>query len=205
MEDSTMGVTPSGTSDGGTPDGASRAATASTGAPPAGAAPSGAPQTLDQWLEAQSDDVRSLVGNSVSGLKNALEAERKSRKDIEKQLREAAKKLDDGSDHRKALEETAARLQSTEQQAAFYDQAHAAGVTNLRLAYLAAQEAGLIERDGRSGGIRCDFAAMQKQFPELFGRKAGLPPGHAGNGAGAGERTPGDDMNALIRRAAGRA
>jgi len=196
MEDSTMGGTPSETSDGGTPDGAPRAAAAPVSAP-------AAPQTFDQWLEAQPDDVRSLVGSNVSGLRNALDAERKSRKDIEKQLRDAARKLEDGSDHRKALEETAARLQATEQQAAFYDQAHAAGVTNLRLAFLAAQEAGLIEKDGRSGGIRCDFAAMQKQFPELFGRKAGLPPGHAGNGAGS-ERTPGDDMNALIRRAAGR-
>lgn len=202
MDDSTTGGMPSETSDGGMPDGAPRAATAPVGAAPTGAAQNGAPQTFDQWLEAQPDDVRSLVGNSVSGLRNALEAERRSRKDIEKQLRDAAKKLDDGSDHRKALEETAARLQATEQQAAFYDQAHAAGVTNLRLAYLAAQEAGLIEKDGRSGGVRCDFAAMQKQFPELFGAKDRLPAGNAGSGTGT--RSPGADMNALIRQAAGK-
>lgn len=198
MEDSIMGVTPSGTSDGGTPDGAPRAATAPSdgirnGAPVA-------PQTFDQWLEAQPDDVRSLVGNNVSGLKNALDAERRSRKDIEKQLRDAARKLEDGSadvrDHRKALEETAARLQATELQASFYDQAHVAGVTNLRLAYLAASEASLIDKNGK-----CDFKTLQAQYPELFSAKDRLPAGNAGSGTGS--RAPGADMNTLIRQAAG--
>ena len=193
MPDTNTGETPNtgGSSD--TPNGEMPADGNRVGATPRPTTP----QTFDQWLDAQPDDVRSLVGSNVSGLKNALDAERTSRKSIEKQLRDAAKKLDDGSDHRKALEETAAKLQATELQAAFYDQAHVAGVTNLRLAHLAATESNLIDKSGR-----CNFDALQKQFPELFGAKDKLPPGHAGSGTGS--RTPGDDMNVLIRRAAGR-
>jgi len=156
------------------------------------------PLTFDAWLDQQGDDVKALLDGHTKGLKSALQEERAQRSKFEKELREAAKQLEKGSEARKSLEEQADRLQVLERQAGFYDAAHAAGVTNLRLAYLAAQDADLVSERGT-----CDFARLKADFPQLFGAEPGK--GAAGN-AGAGTQNPPKraDMNEWIRTAAGR-
>ena len=157
-----------------------------------------APLTFEDWLGQQGDDIKALLEGHTKGLKSALETERAQRSKFERELRDAAKKLEKDSDARKSLEEQADRLQVLEKQAGFYDAAHAAGVTNLRLAYLAAQDAGLVNERGT-----CDFARLKADFPQLFGAEPGK--GAPGN-AGAGTQSPPQkaDMNTFIRTAAGR-
>lgn len=159
----------------------------------------GTPATFEAWLKEQPDDVKSLLDGHTTGLKSALESEREQRKTFEKQLRDAAKKLEEGSDARKSVEEMAGQLATLQQQSAFYDAAHAAGVSNLKLAFIAAQQADLFDKKGQ-----VNFDEMKKQFPELFAAGAAKPPPSNG---GQGTRSPmpgGKDMNAYIRKAAGR-
>lgn len=157
----------------------------------------GVPPTFETWFESQPADVKSLVDSHTNGLKSALDSERQQRKDFEKKLRDAAKKLEEGSESRKAIEDMAGKLSSLEQQADFYDAAHQAGATNLRLAFLAAQESGLL--DPETGKV--DFGDLKKQFPELFGTRT-APPGNAGTGTQ--DQPTARSMNDFIRTAAGR-
>lgn len=149
------------------------------------------------WLASQGEDTKQLLDNHVAGLKTALSSERDARKALEAQVRDAAKKLEEGSEARKQLDQLATQLAGSTAQATFYDAAHSAGVANLKLAYLAAREAGLVDEKGA-----CDFTKLQAQFPELFARKPAPPPANAGNGTQ--REAPSGGMNSFIRRAAGR-
>jgi hypothetical protein len=153
--------------------------------------------TFDTWQSSLPDEQKSLIESHTKGLKSALEAERGSRKDLEKQVRELAAKAEKGSDAERQLTELANKIQESDRRADFFDAAHRAGVTNLKLAYLTATMEDLFDRKGNA-----DFEAMKKQFPELFGvRKS--PAGNAGEGTDGGTPAPAD-MNARIRRLAGR-
>ena len=155
------------------------------------------PVSYDEWIEAQDESIKTMLDDRVKGLKSALDAERGERKRYEKELRDAAKKLEAGSDARAALEEQADKLKEVERKNAFYDLAHAAGCTNLRLGYLAALEEDLIRADGTA-----DMESMKARFPELFGVKQSIPPGHAGSGHNQPPAPTG--INAWIRQQAGR-
>lgn len=156
------------------------------------------PTTFEGWLEGQEDEIKTLVTGHIGGLKSALASEREQRKEFEKKLREAASELEQGSEARKKLEGIAGELEISERRATFYEEAHAAGVTNLRLAWLAVQnDENLLDRRGQ-----VDLERMKKGYPELFGR----PKASSGN-AGAGTTSPpkpGSGMNEFIRTAAGR-
>lgn len=152
---------------------------------------------FDKWLEAQTTDVKGLIASHTSGLKSALDAERESRKKLEKELRATAAKLGEGDATRQQLEKTANDLAALSVRADFYEKAHAAGVTNLPLAYIAAQQSGLIDKDGKA-----DLDGLKTSYPELFGQRQ-PPAGNAGSGRAGGQQQP-VSMNDLIRRAAGR-
>jgi hypothetical protein len=94
----------------------------------------------------------------------------------------------------KQLTEQADRLQALEKQTSFFDRAHSAGVRNLKLAYLAAQQAGLIDDKGEA-----DFTKLRTVYPELFFQ---APTANAGNGTS--ETRTANNINDAIRRAAGR-
>jgi hypothetical protein len=159
-------------------------------------------ETLDfeTWLGRQDDTVKGLIDGHTKGLKSALESERTQRKDFERQLREAAGKLEKGSEAEQRVTKLADDLGTATRRADFYEVASAAGCTNLKLAWLAvSQDADLM--DSR-GNVRME--ALKQAFPELF--KATQQPaarGNAGSGAGQGG-TPTASMNDFIRRAAGR-
>lgn len=167
--------------DGGTPDGGAN----------------DAPITFETWLQAQPDEVRSLISTHEGGLKSALDSERKQRNELAKALKDATKDLEAGTEARKALEGLSSKLEEQERQLAFYDAATAAGVSNLKLAWIAAREAGAIDK---AGNVNMD--TLKKEYPELF-KKTPLPPGNAG--AGANGQPPGQrgGMDALIRQVAG--
>lgn len=155
------------------------------------------PQSWDAWLEAQPEDVKSLYEQHTSGLKNTVSATRKERDELAKQVKDLAKNAEKGSDLEKSLTDISAKLEAAERRAAFYEDAGKPGIDcrNPKAAYALAQADGLFDRHGAP-----DWAAIKAAAPELFGKPT--PPGNAGAGTGAPPVT--QDMNAFIRRMAGR-
>ena len=173
---------------------ATSAAGQGAGQPPEGATPA----SFDEWLKGQDETVKGLVTERFQKLESAVKATRGERETLAKQLRDATKKMEEGSEARKALEDVGAKLEAAEQRAAFYEDATRPEVrcNNPKLGWLAAIEIGAIDGKGR-----VNWEAIKSQFPELFTAK--VPNANAGTGTGtppAGKAT----MNDWIRRAAGR-
>lgn len=165
---------------------------------PDGVTPPVAQMTFDDWFGGVDDATKALVDQHVKGLKSALEAERAERKMAEKALRDAAGKLEAGSAARIDLEAQAERVAATERRASFYEVAHAAGVADLKLAWLAAEAGNLFTRRGEP-----DIEALRQQHPALFSTTTvQRAPGNAGAGAGQSP-APTRSMNDFIRQAAG--
>lgn len=156
------------------------------------------PLTFDGWLGEQPEEVKALLDGHTEGLKSALKSERGSRKDLEKQLRDLAAKAEKGSEAQKELAGIADKLGEADRKADFYEAAHAAGVTNLKLAYVVASQDEMFDRRGR-----VNFDTLKTQYPELFGVKPAPTKGNAGSGTNT-EPTPAENMNTFIRRSAGR-
>ena len=154
--------------------------------------------TFDGWYGKLEDAQKDLVDDHVSGLKSALNSEREERRRLSTQLKQLSKNAEDGSEFQKQLQETVGRLDEAEKKAKFLEDAHGQNISNLKLAWMAAKEEGLIGRDGTA-----DFLKLREVAPELFERKTPVPAGNAGTGSGqAGIAKP--DMSNWIRQAAGR-
>jgi hypothetical protein len=167
---------------------------------PGGETPeSTAPVTFEAVYTALPEAQRGVIDSHIVGLKSALKDERDGRKALEKQLRDLSKQAEEGSVLRTQLDKLAEEQSTTSAKAVFFEQAHDAQVRNLRLAWLAAQEYGLV--DAKTG--EADFAKLRQQAPELFVAKT-IPTANAGNGAKQGGVSDGRSMNDYIRAAAGR-
>lgn len=154
--------------------------------------------SFETWYKTQAADVQGMVDDHVDGLRSALNTERNERKGLEKRLREIQKQADEGGDVKVQLQQLSDEMSAATARAAFFEAAHAADVRNLRLAWLAANDAGLVDK--RTGEV--DFAALRKTAPELFVTKV-PPPANAGSGARQdGVAKPG--MNEFLRAATGR-
>lgn len=157
----------------------------------------GTPQSWEEVLASLPQEQQALYQKDVEGLRSALETERGERKELAKQLQKASEQLEEGSELRQELEQTAARIEEAERRASFYEEAVGQGVSNPKLAFVAAQE---IEAFDKRGNV--NWGAIKEAFPELF-RKSAPPPGNAGAGTG-GQPAGGLDMDQIIRAAAGR-
>ena len=153
--------------------------------------------TFDAWHEALPDDQKALIESHTKGLKSALDSERGSRKDMEKQLRDLAKKAEAGSEAQNQLTKLADDLSSADRKADFFEAAHTAGVKNLKLAYTVAVSDEMFDKHGR-----VSFDEMKKTYPELFGSTT-TTRGDAGSGT---DKKPNAKagMNDFIRTASGR-
>jgi len=157
------------------------------------------PETYEAWLEGQPAEVKTLLDTHTQGLKSALDSERGTRKDLEKQVRDLAGKAEKGSEAEAQLTKLADDLANEGRRADFYQSAHAAGISDLRLAYLVAVQDEMFDKRGA-----VNFEELKRTYPLLFGGKPGTPPGNAGAGTGSTPAPPVDDVNAAIRRAANR-
>jgi len=157
------------------------------------------PVTFETVYKALGTEQRGAIDAHVSGLKTALTDERTGRKELEKKLRELSRQAEEGSALRTQLDKLAEEQSTTTAKATFFEAAHDAQVKNLRLAWLAAQEYGLL--DPKTG--EADFAKPRQQAPELFAPKL-TPTANAGNGAKQAGAVDGKSMNDFIRAAAGR-
>jgi len=158
------------------------------------------PKTLEwkPWHDALPKEAQALIAEREGGLKSALGTERDARQDAEKELRKAAAALEKGSEAQKQLEQSADDLAALSTKAEFYEEAHKAGVSNLKLAFHVATTEDLFDKRGA-----VDFDKMKEAFPELFGKKA-PPRGDAGEGTGPAPGGKDISMNAFIRRSAGK-
>ena len=155
------------------------------------------PLQFEAWVKEQKPEVTAMLEGHIKGLKSALDSERGSRKDLEKQLRDLAKKAEEGSDAQKKLTEMADQISTADRRVDFYEEAHKAGVANLKLAFLVATQDELFDKQGR-----VSFDGMKKDYPELFGATTKTR-GDAGSGTEKKQKASGG-MNEFIRRAAGR-
>lgn len=157
------------------------------------------PPVYEEWVQTQPEPIKQMLSSWEGGLKSALTSERDARRSLERQVRELAGKAEKGSEIETRLTGLADQLSEAQTQNEFYDQASRRGVRDLKLAWLAAKEAGAI--DGRG---RINWDTLEETYPLLFSKKI-QPPGHAGSGThggnGSGEGQPQVDrgMNAWIR------
>jgi len=153
------------------------------------------------WFDAQPDDVKALVTTNEHGLRSALHEEREGRATLKAQLKDLTAKAEKGSDFEKQLTAVSARVEEADSRADFYEAAHAAGVTNLKLAWVVATNDKLFDKKGNP-----DIEALRKGYPELFAppAKRPLPRHNAGAGTEDVSAQSHQGMNEFIRRAAGR-
>lgn len=150
------------------------------------------------WHDALPKEAQELIATRESGLKTALDTERDARKTAETDLRSVAKKLEKGSEAQKEVLKLADDVAEGSRKSDFYEDAHKAGVTNLKLAFLVATDEGLFDKRGNA-----NFDKLKESFPELFGKKRVVDP-NAGEGTGTLPDGQKKDMNAFIRGAAGK-
>lgn len=157
--------------------------------------------TFDQWLQSLDEQAQTLVQERFRTLEGALQSERTQHQGLARQLREATQQLEQGSETRQQLEALSGQLEAAQRRAEFFEEATRPenGCTNVRLAFIAAQEVGAIDQRGR-----INWTALREQFPELFKQKT-TPPGNAGDGTNTGGKPPGQGarMDDIIRRKAG--
>jgi hypothetical protein len=157
--------------------------------------------TWDQILAQLPQEQRALYDDHLSGLRSALQSERTQHQELAKKLREATQQLEQGSETRQQLEALSGQLEAAQRRAEFFEEATQPeiGCTNIKLAFIAAQEVGAIDQRGR-----INWTVLREQFPELFKQKT-TPPGNAGDGTNTGGQPPGQGarMDDIIRRKAG--
>ena len=147
------------------------------------------------WHDALPKEAQELIATRESGLKTALDSERDARKDAEKDLRAVAKDLEEGSEAQKKVLTLADDVAEGTKKADFYEDAHKAGVSNLKLAFLVATDEGLFDKRGNA-----NFDKLKEGFPELFGKKRIVDP-NAGEGTGRELDGTKADMSEFIRSA----
>jgi hypothetical protein len=150
--------------------------------------------SFDKWIESQDEKVKGLLEGHTKGLKSALDSERETRKGFEKQIKDLMGKAEKGSEAERQLGTLLEQAEATNRKAAFYEEAHTAGIANLKLAFIVASTEGLFDKKGN-----VDFATMKTSYPELFAKP--LIKGNAGEGTDSAPT--GKSMNDIIRRAAG--
>lgn len=158
----------------------------------------GQAMTYDTWLAQQPDDVKTLIEGNITNLRSALQSERQQREEFARQLREATKGASGAT--KESLDQLTGQLEAANARADFYAEAvrPEVGCTNPGLAFLAAQQAELIDKRGR-----VNWQQMETQYPELFKTQTTTPTGHAGTGT-SNPATGKASMNDFIRRSAGR-
>lgn len=153
--------------------------------------------TSSKWLESLDEKSKGFYNETTQGLKKALDSERSERKEIEKKLHDLAAKAEKGSEMESKLSEMAAQFETEGRKSRFYEQAASKGVSNLRLAWVAANDGEMLTRSGD-----VDFESLKKHHPELF--KSTTVTQGAGRGGDKSTDTPVSRMNEFIRSAGGK-
>jgi hypothetical protein len=160
--------------------------------------PPATPPVFEDWIKSQSEDVRKSYDAHITGLRNTVQATRAERDGFAKELRDAAEKLEKGSEAQKSLTEMAGKLEAAEKRVTFFEEAikPEIGCSNPKAAFLLAIADNLFDRKGNP-----DWTAIKLAAPELFQKK--VPVGNAGDGTHT-DKPASQSMNEFIRASAGR-
>lgn len=155
------------------------------------------PPVFDNWLAEQDEPIKAMIGERFKALENTVSATRDERDNFKDELKGLRDKAEKGSELETKLTATIEQLEAAEKKAAFFEEANKAGIEcrNPKAAYALAMASDLFTRTGAP-----DWSAIKTEAPELFGKPA--VPSHGGNGTQ--ENLEAQDMNAAIRRMAGR-
>ena len=155
-----------------------------------------APASFEAILE-KDPKIKELYEQHTASLLNTVKATREERDGLKSQVKDLLAKSEKGSENEKALSETLAKLEATERRATFVEEAVKPGIDcrNPKAAFALAVTIDAFDKRGNP-----DWALLKKEAPELFGKSS--PPAHGGSGADALPQA--NDINSMIRRAAGR-
>jgi len=155
------------------------AGTTANQTPPADQTP---PASWEDILATLPDEQKTLYEQHTTKLRNAVQATRQERDDLQKRLGDITAALGkDPEAAKKLLDETSAQLELATRRAEFAEQAirPEIGCTNPAAAFAVAQSQGLFDARGNP-----NWDALKAAVPELF-RKPPSPAGNAGAGTGA--------------------
>lgn len=143
--------------------------------PPTGETPA---LKWDDWLAQQPDNIKSLIGEHTNGLKTALQSERGTRGNLERQLNDLKRQLTGNDDAQKEVTRIQAQLAEENTRADFYEAVGAAGATNLKRVWTLAKADGLVDEKGR---FKLDD--VKSAYSEYFTpAKPVVPAGNVGSG-----------------------
>lgn len=158
---------------------------------------SATPESFEAWLEGQDEKVKGLVSKRFEALENTARVRKEEREALADQLKDLKKKK--GDELQAAIDDVSAKLEAAERRASFIEEAIKPEIEckNPGAAWVIAKAQDLFDKRGLP-----DWKAIKEAAPELFGK----PIANANAGAGTGTKPePHKDMNAFIRKAAGRA
>ena len=161
------------------------------------------PADWDAYVASLPEDQQALVTKLYSdknqGLLNTVKATRDERDTFASQLRDAAKKLEKGSDAEQQLTQQADQLDAANKRADFYESAQSHDCKNPKAAFAIAMAGNHFTKAGLP-----DWKAIQADAPELFGIAAPKPKGKAHAGDSTEREAPsGGTINDFIRARAG--
>ena len=154
------------------------------------------PASFEAILE-KDPKIKELYEQHTAALLNTVKATREERDGLKNQVKELLAKSEKGSENEKALTETLLKLEATERRATFVEEAVKPGIDcrNPKAAYAYAVTVDAFDKKGNP-----DWELLKREVPELFGRSS--PPAHGGSGTESPPQA--NDINSMIRRAAGR-
>ena len=154
------------------------------------------PASFEAILE-KDPKIKELYEQHTAALLNTVKATREERDSLKNQVKELLTKSEKGSENEKTLTETLAKLEATERRATFVEEAVKPGIDcrNPKAAYAYAVNVDAFDKRGNP-----DWTLLKKEVPELFGKQT--PPAHGGSGTDSPPEV--NDINSMIRRAAGR-
>lgn len=159
------------------------------------------PESFEDWVKTLPEEHQTRFNTRIQSLDRALKSERESVKTLKENLKAASRAAKDDPALKAQIDEMRNNLEVEGYRNSFYESAHREGVADLKLAWLAALDAELVDEKGA-----VDFAGLKKAHPGLFASTtAKVPPVNGGaNGAATGGISGNAQMNMLIRRASGR-
>jgi hypothetical protein len=157
--------------------------------------PPGTSPEFAEFLKAQPPEARQQYDTHTLNLRQAAERERETNKTLKRDLKNLA--AQEGGPTKADLDALSEKLSVADSRIDFYRLATREGIADVDLAWLAAREIGAFNKNGAP-----DFSLLKAQYPLLW-PQARKPAAQAGAGAN-GQAPTGTDMNAFIRRSAGR-
>jgi hypothetical protein len=162
----------------------------------------GEPETLEAYLASlpkeQQDKVKPLLDAHVAKLSSTVKATRQERDTFQRQLTDAIKKAEKGSELETQLTKLSSQLDEANRKSEFYEQAPQFECRNPKVAYALATANDLFTRSGAP-----DWKAIRLEAPELFGKPNGTPKKKSAGSGTDEELATTNSMNDFIRRSAG--